>query len=105
MNRSAMRSLAALSVVAFLVAPTVRSAEDGTPTMLRLRSGAIQWGEVLEHTPDGVVFRRFDTGGVVRLSWKFLDPSQERSLRTEFGYIDTSSEILYVDGGYNIMAV
>jgi len=97
MNRPSMRSLAALSVAAFLIVPTVRSAEDGTPTMLRLRSGAIQWGEVLEHTSDGVVFQRLDTGGVVRLSWKFLDPSQERSLRTEFGYIDTSSEILYVD--------
>jgi len=97
MNRPSMRSLAAFSVAALLIASTVRSAEDGVPTMLRLRSGAIQWGEVLEHTPDGVVFRRLDTGGIVRLSWKFLDPSQERSLRMEFGYIDTSSEILYID--------
>jgi len=97
MNRPSMRPLASLLLIAIFAAPSVRSNEGGAPTMLRLRSGAIQWGEVLEHTSEGVVFQRLDTGGVVRLSWKFLDPSQERSLRTQFGYIDTSSEILFID--------
>jgi len=95
MKRPLLFSLVALA--AFTLAPQAQPALDGTSTMLRLRSGAIQWGEVLEHTPDGIVFKRLDTGGVVRLSWTFLDPSQERSLRTDFGYIDTSSEVLYVD--------
>ena len=94
MKRTTLCSLAALAALS--LAPHAE-ASDGTPTMLRLRSGAIQWGEVLEHTPDGIVFRRLDTGGVARLSWTFIDPSQERALRTEFGYIDTSSEVLYVD--------
>lgn len=97
MKRTMMHTIAAFVSVALFALPSVRSAEGGTPTMLRLRSGAIQWGEVLTHTPDGVEFRRLDTGGIVRLSWKHLDPSQERSLRTDFGYIDTSSEVLYVD--------
>ena len=95
MNRTPLCSLAVFT--ALCLAPQAEPSLDGTPTMLRLRSGAIQWGEVLEHTPDGVVFKRLDTGGVVRLSWTFLDPTQERTLRTEFGYIDTSSEVLYVD--------
>lgn len=94
MTRTTLCSLAALVALSF--APQAQPS-DGTPTMLRLRSGAIQWGEVLEHTPDGIVFRRLDTGGVARLSWTFLDPAQERSLRTDYGYIDTSSEVLYVD--------
>jgi tetratricopeptide (TPR) repeat protein len=95
MNKTPLCSLAVLA--ALCLAPQAEPSLDGTPTMLRLRSGAIQWGEVLEHTPDGVVFKRLDTGGVVRLSWTFLDPTQERAMRTEFGYIDTSSEVLYVD--------
>lgn len=95
MKRTPLCSLAVFA--ALCLAPQAGPSLDGSPTMLRLRSGAIQWGEVLEHTPDGVVFKRLDTGGVVRLSWTFLDPTQERALRTEFGYIDTSNEVLYVD--------
>ena len=47
MTRTTLCSLAALVALSF--APQAQPS-DGTPTMLRLRSGAIQWGEVLEHT-------------------------------------------------------
>ena len=65
--------------------------------MLRLRSGGIQWGEILEHTADELSFRRLDTGGVVRMAWTFMDPNQEHELRVKYGYIDTVSDVLYVE--------
>jgi len=60
--------------------------------MLRLRDGSIQWGGIVEHSPDDVTFRRIDTGGVVRLGWSFLDPRQEGELRLRFGYVDVEGE-------------
>ncbi len=82
------------------------SAATPPAAMLQLRDGSIRWGRILEHDPDGLVFERLDTGGRVRVAWAFLDPGQERDLRTRFGYVDESSEqvvteaerIVLVDG-------
>ena len=101
MKRQHRRSFAALSAVITSLLLTASSpsagARDGEPTMLRLRSGGIQWGEIIEHTGDELSFRRLDTGGVVRMAWSFMDPSQEHELRVKYGYIDTESEVLYVE--------
>jgi hypothetical protein len=101
MKRQHRRSFAALSAVITSLLLTASSpsagARDGEPTMLRLRSGGIQWGEIIEHTGDEFSFRRLDTGGVVHMAWSFMDPSQEHELRMKYGYIDTTSDVLYVD--------
>ncbi len=65
--------------------------------MLRLRSGEIRFGEIVDHDPDGLRLRLLSNGGIVRLAWSLLDPSQELALRERFGYIDVSSEELMVD--------
>lgn len=65
--------------------------------MLQLRDGSIRWGRIVEHDPEGILFERLDTGGRVRVAWAFLDPSQERDLRTRFGYVDVSSEEVVVE--------
>lgn len=90
---------------AALAQESVREA-DGQPaaalaappaTMLQLRDGSIRWGRIVEHDPEGLLFERLDTGGRVRVAWTFLDPLQERDLRTRFGYVDVDSEELLVD--------
>ena len=65
--------------------------------MLRLRSGEIRWGAITAHDPDGFEFSLLAHGGTVPLTWSMLDPSQELELRTQFGYIDVSTEELMVD--------
>ena len=101
MKRNERRSLAALCVVtAALLMPGSAygsGAREGEPTMLRLRNGGIQWGEILEHTADELSFRRLDTGGIVRMAWTYMDPVQEHELRMKYGYIDTTSDVLYVE--------
>ena len=67
-------------------------------TMLRLRSGAIQWGAIEDHDPDSVTVRRLDTGGVVRLPWTLLESTQELDLRQQFGYVDTDGDEILIDG-------
>jgi hypothetical protein len=66
------------------------------PMMLRLRSGAILWGSVLEHDPDGIRFRRVSTGGIVQLAWGRLDPAEEGALRLRFGYVDSGADEIMV---------
>lgn len=101
MKRLNKLSFAALSVaIAASLMPASSlggGARDGEPTMLRLRNGGIQWGVILEHTADELSFQRLDTGGVVHMAWTFMDPTQEHELRVKFGYIDTTSEVLYVE--------
>lgn len=65
--------------------------------MLRLRTGEIRWGAITSHDPDGFEFSLLAHGGTVPLTWSMLDPSQELALRTQFGYIDVSTEELMVD--------
>lgn len=88
-----------LAAFVLVLAPLARAQEAAAPdaaTMLRLRSGAIQWGSVQSHDPEGLVFQRLDTGGLVRLGWSLLDPAEERELRTRFGYVDLTSDELLV---------
>ncbi|MBK7875692.1 MAG: hypothetical protein IPJ77_08065 [Planctomycetes bacterium] len=82
-----------LAAFAAFVAPALRAQETAPSTaMLRLKSGAIQWGTIQSHDPEGFVFQRLDTGGVVRLDWSLLDPVEEKELRQRFGYVDLTSE-------------
>ena len=69
--------------------PEATTSEQGVPAaesvaMLQLRDGSICWGSIEEHSPDGLDFRRLDTGGLVRLPWGLLDPNQERDFRQQF---------------------
>lgn len=65
--------------------------------MLRLRDGGIIWGSLIDHDEQGVRFLRLDNGGSVSLHWAHLDPEQERSLRTRFGYVEAGVEEIMVD--------
>jgi hypothetical protein len=66
-------------------------------TMMRMRDGSIEWGRVRSHDSDGIVFERLENGGVVRLGWMHLDSGQEKTLRSQFGYVDTTGEELSVE--------
>jgi len=85
-----------------LLAPVPRAQDSAaapasTPVlMLRLRDGSIQWGSIQAHDPTGIVFQRLDNGGILRLAWSRLDPAEERGLRQDFGYIDTTTEEVLV---------
>ncbi|MEW6072492.1 MAG: hypothetical protein AB1726_07865 [Planctomycetota bacterium] len=94
----------------FLVRPVPAQAEGGAaetgeaepaapalpPMMLRLRSGDVLWGSILAHDPEGIHFRRVDTGGAVRLSWAWLDPGEVDALRLRFGYVEAAADELLV---------
>ncbi|MDP6987965.1 MAG: hypothetical protein QF903_00630, partial [Planctomycetota bacterium] len=94
--------LALAAVAGPAVALTAALQDGGTPfapavpdaplSMLRFRDGSIQWGRILEHTPDDLSFERIDTGGLVRAPWGLLDPVQENDLRMRFGYIEIEGE-------------
>lgn len=87
-----LRSTLLATVLAFF-APALGAQEAAdSAAMLRLKSGAIQWGRIQAHDPEGLVFQRLDTGGLVRLAWSLLDPTEEKELRTRFGYVDLTSE-------------
>ena len=70
--------------------PALPASED--VIMLRLRDGSISWGAIADHDPDGIRFSMLSHGGLVRLPWQMIDPTQELELRTRFGYVDVSSE-------------
>lgn len=100
MNRIT-HSLLACAIAACTFTPT--RAQDAPPaaaTMLRLRDGSIQWGNIQTHDPDGIVFERLDTGGRVRLPWTFLHPEEERELRNRFGYVDLSGDEVMIDADH-----
>ena len=65
--------------------------------MLRLRTGEIHWGAIVEHDPDGFRFSLLSHGGTVGLAWNLLDPTQEVMLREKYGYIDVATEELMVE--------
>lgn len=65
--------------------------------MLRLRTGAVEFGAIVAHDPDGVRFRRLENGGEVELPWSFLDPREADGLRTAFGYVEVEEEELELD--------
>ena len=87
----------ASSAPLFFAQATAQAEEAAAPTMLRLRSGDVLWGQIAEHDPDGLRFQRLDTSGVVRLPWSYLDPTEERTLRLRFGYVDSQTEELMTD--------
>ena len=66
-------------------------------TLLRLKSGAIVFGEIVTHAPDGVRLKRLETGGEVGLTWDFLDPDEAAGLQRRFGYVEAEAEELLVD--------
>jgi hypothetical protein len=103
-----LRSIAPFAFVllcAGLAPPAASSQEDGAPTvvMLKLRDGSVHWGQIEEHAPEQLAFRRMDTGGLARLTWGFLDPGQERELRERFGYVDLDGEEIFAEAARIVM--
>lgn len=71
-------------------------AADVPSAMLRLRSGAIAFGEILAHDPDGIRFRMLETGGEIPLAWSVLDPIEADEMRLRWGYVSAESEELMI---------
>ena len=65
--------------------------------MLKLRSGQIRWGHILDHDPDGFRFTLLSHGGVASVAWAALDPSQQQELREKLGYVDVATDELMVE--------
>lgn len=63
---------------------------------LRLRNGQIVWGWITEHDPDAITLQRLDNGGRATLAWGLLDPEQEQDLKLAFGYIDLTTQEIFV---------
>lgn len=74
-----------------------QEAAPSDPTLLRLRSGEIAFGQVLAHDADGIRFRLLETGGEIPIPWGTLDPLEAEELRTRFGYVEAASEELLAD--------
>ncbi len=96
-----MKTLLPLVALVALCAPALGAQQDVRADlqtrMLRLKSGAILWGSIESHAPDGIRFRILETGGVVPLGWSLLDPAEEHELRLSFGYVEAGGEELLVD--------
>lgn len=87
-----------LLLVLFSCQDAAPAAAAPVPTqMLRLRSGAVDFGAIVSHTPEGVRFRRLESGGEVDLPWGYLDPLEADGLRTLYGYVETEDEELEID--------
>jgi tetratricopeptide (TPR) repeat protein len=63
----------------------------GEVIMIKLQGGLFQWGVIEDHSAEKLSFRRMDTGGLVVVPWTLIEPVQELDLRTQFGYVDLSS--------------
>lgn len=82
------------------------SAPAANATLLPLRDGGILFGQIVEHSPDELVFERLDTGGRLALPWGIVDPARERELKLGYGYIEadvteelvSADKLLLVDG-------
>jgi hypothetical protein len=84
--------LPVLVLLSFL-APAARAQDVSAEVrILRLADGRFEWGRILSHDPDGLVFGRLENGGRARLPWSFLHPEEDLELRTRFGYVDLSGE-------------
>lgn len=72
----------------------LQAAEPGAAetTMLRFYDGSILWGSIAGHDARTLHFRRLDNGGLARVPWSKLDPSQSDALLEEFGYVDLSGD-------------
>ena len=82
---------------ALFSAPHAQDQESSPSTMLRLRSGAIAFGQILAHDPDGIRFKMLETGGEVPLTWSLLDPTEADEMRMRYGYVATEAEELMLD--------
>ncbi len=86
-----------LSSLPFLALLQEAPPAEAPSTLLRLKSGAIAFGQVLAHDPDGIRFRMLETGGEIPLAWNVLDPSEADELRQAFGYVSVEAEELMLD--------
>ncbi len=73
------------------------AAAIGEVMLLKLADGGSLWGRIFGHDSERLSFQRLDNGGVVRLPWKQLEPTQSGALLEEFGYVDHSGDELTVE--------
>ncbi len=67
-------------------------AAEGTPALIELRSGQGLWALIESHDPDGLLVRRIDQGGRVRVPWGLMRARQADELRRAFGYAEAEGE-------------
>jgi hypothetical protein len=81
----------------FLGQASAQEPEAPPSTMLRLKSGAIAFGQILAHDPEGIRFRMLETGGEIPLAWGILDPTEAEELRLAYGYAASEAEELMLE--------
>ncbi|MCZ6598409.1 MAG: hypothetical protein O7B99_12275 [Planctomycetota bacterium] len=100
-----MKHAFASLLIALLSAPALPQAPDAAdevlepltpPMMLRMSDGRILWGAIVAHDEASLSYRRLDNGGIVRLRWPLLDPTEESELRLKFGYVETGVEEIMI---------
>jgi tetratricopeptide (TPR) repeat protein len=64
---------------------------------IQLRNGSLHWAQVVEHDDSGLLLRRIENGGLVRISWNLLEPRQAERLRIDWGYVSTESAELLIE--------
>jgi hypothetical protein len=80
-----------------LLAARAAAQDTPVPVMLHLSDGGTLWGEIVEHDPATLSFRRLDNGGLVKLPWSILDAAQSDTLRETYGYVDHTQEELTIE--------
>ncbi len=69
----------------------------GEVMLLKLADGGSLWGRIFGHDSERLSFQRLDNGGIVRMPWKQIDPTQSGAMLEEFGYVDHSGDELTVE--------
>lgn len=69
------------------VPETVQPSAPVEVRAIQLRNGQMHWAQILEHDDQGLLLRRIDNGGLVRISWNLIDPRQAELLRVDWGYV------------------
>ncbi|MBI4617881.1 MAG: hypothetical protein HY720_29995 [Planctomycetes bacterium] len=76
------RDLAVLTTLVVAVLVPVARAE-----VLRLRSGGWLQGEIVQHTENEIVFRRWDNGGTITLPWDAILAEDALRIQKALGYV------------------
>jgi hypothetical protein len=97
-SRVLLHALRVSAVLPLLLgAPHAQDPAASPSTMLRLKSGAIAFGKILAHDPDGIRFEMLETGGEVPLPWSLLDPTEADEMRLAYGYVAAEAEELMLE--------
>lgn len=78
--------------------PALATPLSGEPViLLKFADGGALWGRIAGHDSERIAFQRLDNGGVARVPWRQLEPTQSAELLETFGYVDHSGDELTLE--------